>query len=107
MDARDAKELHEALQQELNNTKIAHQAALKEEYARQMEQVQINMQNKMQEFQKAEQGSQLFIRKKAIHQRLLLLITTISLYMERMIAVLHSAVLASSVGFINAEMAKS
>ena len=58
MDARDAKELHEALQQELNNTKIAHQAALKEEYARQMEQVQINMQNKMQEFQKAEQAKE-------------------------------------------------
>lgn len=58
MDARDLKEMHEALQKELNDTKIAHQNALKEEYAKQMTQIQINMQNKMQEFQEEEQAKE-------------------------------------------------
>lgn len=58
MDARDLKEIHEALQKELNDTKIAHQNALKEEYAKQMTQIKINMQNKMQEFQEEEQAKE-------------------------------------------------
>lgn len=58
MNARDLKEQYEALQKELNDSKIANQNTLQTEYAKQMEQVQSHMQNKMQEFQKAEQAKE-------------------------------------------------